>query len=160
MCIAYLRTQALWQSFVPDSRRENHYCGPIQWGSTDVRSVDNISQFRDWVDDIDRYCWFNVHAYGKHRSLEIRLHTSTLEDAKVCNWVKAHTRFVDWVANGGDINRLVGTLQEQFAVLSEIWADESLSEFYCERAAKWGTDLTPVKSIPIPTPLFDLLEVS
>jgi hypothetical protein len=163
VCIAYLRTQALWQSFVPNSRRTNRYCDRIEWNTDDIQGIDTLNQFRLWAGNLDRYRWFNVASYAIHLSLEVRLHTSTLHEDKVCNWIKAHCRFVDWIANGGDINRFVGTLPEQFAVLREIWADDELADFYLARAAKWGTDLAPLPlplPLPLPTSLFDLLEVT
>jgi hypothetical protein len=143
VALAYLRTEEIWQSFVPEARRENQYCQSIRWSASEVRAVESKDKFRYWASGQDRYQWFNVHSYPCHGSLEIRLHTGTLDSDKVCNWVKAHLRFVDWVVNGGDINRLTGTIQERFAVLSEIWADDDLTAFYVERARKFGTDLAP-----------------
>ena len=135
---AYLRAEGVFQALVPESRRQNHYCQSIQWSASEVRMIDDSADFRQWAGGQDRYQWFNVHSYVCHKSLEIRLHSSTLEADKVCNWVKAHLRFVDWIVNGGDINRLTGTTQERFAVLSEIWADDELSAFYVERTGNSG----------------------
>lgn len=140
---AYLLTQRVWQSFVSASRRNNHYCGSIEWSYTDIA---NANDFRDWADGWDRYCWFNVASYAVHGTFEIRLHTASLNAEKVNNWVKAHTRFIDKVAGMtiGEVRAMFAgkTAQELFDALVDIWGDEELSHFYRRRAELFGTSYT------------------
>ena len=37
VALAYIRMESVWQSFVPDSRRDNHYCGRIRWSASAIR---------------------------------------------------------------------------------------------------------------------------
>jgi len=62
-----------------------------------MNEIENRYGFGNW----DRYHWLNLDSIDKHGTIEIRLHSSTLDANKVCNWVKAHLRFVDWVVDGG-----------------------------------------------------------
>ena len=137
VAFAYWATEKLWGRFVPTSRRKNSYCGPIEW-QVGVLLTDLSMVVRNYR----RYCWLNLAALSDHRTIEIRLHTSTLDADKVTNWVKAHLRFVEW-AMTQTIERIervfTGTLQQQFNALCGIWGDDSLSEFYADRAHKWGT---------------------
>jgi hypothetical protein len=91
-----------------------------------------------------RYAWLNVAAYDAHGTLEVRLHTSTLEGEKVCNWVAAHTRFIDKVRNmtWKEIDALFGdSVESGFAGLSKVWNDSELTDYYAGRAEKFGTNV-------------------
>jgi hypothetical protein len=151
VCYAYHKTYCAWSSFVPEKRRENHYCREHCWTTLDL---DEISDFEGWnrfakggtwnyrSDATDRYAWINVKAYARHGTLEVRLHTATLEQGKICNWVKAHARFIDCVRNltFKQIDSLFGdNAHTQFNGLSKIWKDGDLTDFYAKRAAKFGT---------------------
>ena len=141
VAIGYKMTEVLWHSFVPTDRRKNHYCQSIPWTASDMADCTTRHDFGQW----ERYIWVNLCAISKHGTIEIRLHSSTLDARKVANWAKAHLRFVDWIIDGGDIESLSGDTQEQFDALSAIWNDDDLARFYAGRAGKFGTDLTPRK---------------
>lgn len=136
---AYAKTQSVWQSFVRRTRRENHYCKALVWGCNDVRytsAVDGLPGASG------RYHWFNLRAYQRHRTFEVRLHTGTLNSDKVCNWIKAHTRFADWASahSFDEIDAMFsGSADERFAALAEIWDDSELTEYYRGRAGAFGT---------------------
>jgi hypothetical protein len=72
-CIAQARIMNAWleamQELVPLSRRENTYC---QFG---------ISQ-------TSRYRAVNVLSYQAHKTLEIRLHSATLDYTKILAWIR------------------------------------------------------------------------
>ena len=141
VAIGYKMTEALWHSFVPTDRRKNHYCQSIPWSASDIDDCTTRRDFERW----ERYIWVNLCAISKHGTIEIRLHSSTLDARKVANWAKAHLRFVDWIVDGGDIESLTGDKQAQFNALSAIWNDEDLARFYAGGAGKFGTDLTARK---------------
>lgn len=104
-----------------------------------------------WIDDMACRCrgpnvsamylfhWLNLCALNPHGTIEIRLHTSTLDPNKVTNWIKAHLRFVDCIL-AHDV-AIPNDLQSQFELLCEIWDDESLAEFYAACAERFGTIL-------------------
>jgi hypothetical protein len=140
---AYLKTQNLWLRFASESRRENHYCQHIDWDSETIDRQETTGDFYNFAQNLDRYQWCNFAAYAEHSTVEIRLHTSTLDEDKISNWVKAHARFIDWAVSATDeeIDGLPSNLSAQFDMLCEIWADESLAVFYRRRAKKFGTTL-------------------
>lgn len=65
--------------FVHPSRRINEYCSPIALGSPRGH----------------RYLWFNLEAYTKYRTIEIRLHHGTTRPRRVKEWVVFCLAFVE-----------------------------------------------------------------
>lgn len=57
------------RELLPPSRRENNYC-------------------RFGVRQNDRYCAVNVASWSKHRTIEVRCHSATLDYTKVLAWVR------------------------------------------------------------------------
>jgi len=143
VALAYRLTQQLWARFVSESRRGNYYCKPLEYAPSTAEGVETREDWDSFVDRCgDRYKWANWQAYRAHGTVEIRLHTSTLDPEKICNWVKAHLRFVDWaIAHDESEIRESLThyeLDSQFGALAEIWADPALADFYAARAKKFG----------------------
>lgn len=142
-CIAYAYalTAKLWASFVPKSRRENYFCGPQTYRAD---APVNAESFRTFCYSTERYTWVNWRAFLRHRTVELRIHTGTVDADKVCNWVKAHTRFIDW-ASKQSIESLqylaMYTVDELFDVLVHVIDDEELAYYLANRAAKFGTTL-------------------
>ena len=107
--------------------------------------MDDWREFVDCGPAHDRYCGVNLHAYSDHNTIEIRIHSATLDADKVINWVKAHIRFVDGVKDltmaqvahrfGGD------NLQKKYDSLAWILADEKLSTYLAERTGNSGLHL-------------------
>jgi len=60
-------------SLVPESRRSNSFC---KLGKTDRNSSDR------------RYYAINTESMKKHKTIEVRLHSGTVEFEKITNWVK------------------------------------------------------------------------
>ena len=142
---AYLKTYDVWSSFVRPTRRTNHYCRQItDWNRHDLNRINDQIGWNQFVSEQDRYVWFNVSSYRVHKTFEIRLHTSTLNKNKVCNWIMAHARFVDYVKNMSfaQIDRkFAGDIKAKFRALSGIWDDTELSDYYAGRAYKFGTNV-------------------
>ena len=129
----YILTEEIWQSFVYSGRRDNRFCHPIE--NTEDEFPCSVST--------DRQCWLNLYALAQHGTIEIRLHTSTLNSEKVSNWIKAHLRFADWCEahTPNEIGRaFCGPMQDKFDALCDIIGPE-LGEFYAARAVKFGTPL-------------------
>jgi hypothetical protein len=155
IALAYLLTQSVWTRFFSRSRRSNDYCGAIEWSYSDITELDTIRDWKRFVDGRDRYSWFNVASYydsngdKNHGTFEIRLHSASLNAEKVCNWVKAHTRFIDAVSKMtvAEIRATFANKSEQtiFDAMVGMWNDAELAHFYRRRAELFGTELT-VKS--------------
>ena len=137
---AYRATQAVWHSFVESHRVSNTYCYEPRWTCDDL--IDYHGPFRQFVSDriSGRYSWINLNAYSYHTTFEVRLHHATLDEDEVCNWVKAHTRFVDWATTlglAGVKEKLDGMdSNEMFDFIArEVWRDEALRDYYAAKAA-------------------------
>jgi hypothetical protein len=100
--------------------------------------------FYEWCCDViqgERYNWVNWYAYTRHKTVEIRHHSATLNATKSVNWIKAHTRFIDAVVSMSKaevVRSLAGrNVFDQFNVISDWWDDSDLSQFYKNRAAQF-----------------------
>lgn len=140
VAIAYCLTARVWQAFMPESRRKNHYCADLQWSPEDVKRAPCFNEFCGIQ---GRYQWFNLAAYCEHRTFEVRLHCGTLNADKVINWVKAHTRFIDAISDMtvDQVEQTFAgrTVSELFRIIAELWDDEDLTRFYENRANEFGT---------------------
>jgi len=145
---AYKLTYDVWLAFVNSTRRNNHFCKTVEWGRINLEGLDSEEAWYHFSRNTDRYTWVNLAAYARHKTFEIRLHTATLDREKVCNWIKAHTRFIDWAVSK-TFDELEdcfhGSTKAKFRVLSAIWGDAALSDYYTARAAEFGVVLTPAK---------------
>jgi hypothetical protein len=138
---AYSATSSTWRTFVSSERREDHYCGPESWDCDEVVAQED---FADWMSKLDRYQWINLKAYAEHNTFEVRLHNGTIVADKVTNWVIAHLRFIDAVSK-----MTVAQVRAKFEgksawtnfwQISEIWDNDELTDFYANRAAKFGME--------------------
>lgn len=152
VAVGYALTADLWARFVTKKRAQNRYCEPLPYSSGDLRNW----SFRDILDSTeDRYHWLNWHAYNRHKTVEVRLHSGTTNADKVNNWVMIHTRFVDalaampesevWATFEGK------SIEDQFDALMRLAGDAKLRKYYRKRAAKHGRpvvegDATPAKA--------------
>jgi hypothetical protein len=141
IALAYCLTEAFWFACVDDSRQNNYYCQPTTYeGHTHWTADDIIAYGRPRPDC--RYVWANWKAYTKHKTLEIRLHQGTFNGRAVCNWIKAHLRFVEAVRlmTVGQIVRTFGgkTLKAQMRNMRDIWRDDELADYYAKKAGIEG----------------------
>jgi hypothetical protein len=60
------------KEILPKSRRDNYFC------DKDVNTLDS------W----DRYAFVNLAAYKRHKTLEIRGHSGTIDADKILKWIK------------------------------------------------------------------------
>ncbi len=144
---AYNLTYNVWSAFVSETRRARYYCAPSKWTCDDVI---NAADLYHWMGKNDRYQWFNTASYSEHTTLEVRLHPGAISGSKVANWVVAHIRFIDAVSKM-TVEEVRATFEGQsaesnFAAISEIWNDAELTNFYAERARKFGNELAPFLS--------------
>lgn len=69
-----VKSQRLLYSMVPKSRYNNDYCKPNLRGN----SMESYS---------GRYWGINPASYGEHKTIEIRLHSGTVNAEKINNWI-------------------------------------------------------------------------
>jgi hypothetical protein len=150
---AYYKTYSLWCSFVGDSRCCNRMCASPNYSIDDILDIHNAEDWDYFVAHRDRFEFINWRAYLVHSTLEVRLHDASLDAEEICNWVKCHARFIDFVSSCSlnDLKDLLScSLTGQFEVLSDIIGKE-LSEYYGARAARLAKpvkiNLTSVESM-------------
>lgn len=102
---------------VPKSRLNNHYC------KTGVSEMSGC-----------RYFAVNLTAFEKHKTIEIRLHSSTTSFEKIKNWLKVVSAIF---SNSVKTESKVGSLQEFFAYIG---ADSGLKKYIIERAEKFHSE--------------------
>ncbi len=149
VALAYMCTYDIFGRMVHKRRAENHFCCAHQgWDYAKIMT----SELRDMVVGLTnggqtRYYWANWLSYQKHKTVEIRLHSGTLNYTKITNWVKLHLRFVDWAAeqNSWDLWKMLhgrpawGTISEILAK-DKVW-DEELIDYVRARCAHFGRPL-------------------
>lgn len=152
---AYSLTSKAWGSFVSQKRRDNDYCLPLDWGFSEIAEIETLDDFMAFADKCEdnRYQWLNLASYAKRKggngprkTIEIRLHSGSLDSTKLCNWIIAHLRFIEGVMNMtmAEVERTFAGLDGygQFRALSKVWDNAELSAYYSARAAKFGTNYT------------------
>jgi len=137
---AYHKTYSLWCHFVSDYRCTNHMCAAPSYSVEDILDISNAEDWDYFVAARDRFEFVNWRAYLVHGTIEIRIHDASLNAEEICNWVKCHARFIDFVGScsRNDIKDLFSCgFGQQFQVLSDIIGKE-LSKYYAERAYRHG----------------------
>ncbi len=144
IALAYHYTRKLWHEFIDPKRYDAEYCmmntGERQhfWGHKECIDGDDKPFCGD------RYVWCNWRAFDKHGTVEIRSHHATLDGDEVCNWVKAHTRFIDHIIGmtTGEITRLFGgeDTDNQFSEFEHMWDDDNLSAYYVNRRIQYSNN--------------------
>lgn len=91
----YQKLESVIDSFMPNSRRGNNsrWCHSLQ-------GVDfsRCTTKRDVYDAMhgDRYYKVNAVAYSRHKTIEFRQHSGTVEYEKISNWVKFLAKLVEY----------------------------------------------------------------
>jgi hypothetical protein len=94
--IAYLMTRDFWLNNVTEDRHYNSYCGE---NAFNVAQILGVTDFNWFASGQPRYEWFNVAAYTKYKTFEIRLHQGSINTDQICNWIRIHALFVDWAVS-------------------------------------------------------------
>lgn len=107
--------QPLLYKMAPKTRKKSQYCKPVRTKSlTSARNSSN------------RYVGINATALRKYRTIEIRLHSSTLDPRKILNWVDLLTRIIDAPLMPKTVSS-VGGLKKQ------VWLPAQLAGYLMER---------------------------
>lgn len=133
VCKAYKATEDFWNSIVDSSRDDGTWCKRLDdhsWQADELDDCEDLDDFERWAGYKCRYKWFNPAAYSRHSTLEIRLHHETLGGNAVCNWIAAHIRFVEYVANYGHSEFVGKSNQAIMRIMRDkIWND-GLADYY------------------------------
>jgi hypothetical protein len=89
----YRLTFNLWQHLVREDRWHNTFCERPNYSSQMLRDTHNFTLFEQRM---CRYQFVNLRAFHDHRTYELRGYQGTLDHHEICNWIKAHLRFVDF----------------------------------------------------------------
>jgi hypothetical protein len=157
MALGYLITRKLWGAFVASSRVNSKYCLPH---TTAVAGLFKKKP-QDILDRLTkneaRFRWINWQSYALHTTLEVRLHQGTLLYEKIANWVKAHTRFIDWCSSGERpcrrVWRELGSRRGSGKVMleflgEEVWKDPGLAAWFAGRAKQLKHGMAIVQGAP------------
>ncbi len=125
---AYRQTYKIWESMVAVERRGKHWCQAPDYSLADVLEGTNID---DFCSEGDRYEFVNLFAYECHSTFEIRGYQGTLNAPVICNWIKAHLRFVDAVQDKSfeELDEMFGKPRRAFRSIRRILG-AALSRFY------------------------------
>jgi hypothetical protein len=136
---AYRATQELWISFVDSSRDDSNYSHRARWALDDLSP--HAGSFDSFLHNhtTSRYEWANFRAYLSHTTVKIRLHHGSIDGDEICNWIKAHTRFMDWATTTGyaGVKEALDGLDFMGLfdfIVDEVWKDDSLSIYYQGRS--------------------------
>ena len=85
-------------SFMPKSRRDynNYYCLSIRHALNNnefkkAKTIQNLSRYMG----NERYSKINLQSYVRYGTVEFRQHSGSVNDEKICNWIKFCVEFVD-----------------------------------------------------------------
>ena len=88
LALSYKHIEPLIDSFMPRSRRDNRYCKSMR--SLSEARINEASTIHDLQRAFgsDRYYKVNLEAYSRHRTVEFRQHSGTINFAKMEKWIR------------------------------------------------------------------------
>lgn len=97
---AYRNDEKYFFYALPDSRLSNTYCKPwSDYGTRRCRADENPF---DWYSNqLGRRSSLNFKSYAIRNTLEFRMHSGTVEWAKISSWILITQRWIDLATKGG-----------------------------------------------------------
>lgn len=122
LALSYKHIEQLIDSFMPESRRNNRYCRALN-GIDDhiIRNADTISELQRAFRN-DRYYKLNLEAFSRHRTVEFRQHSGTIDFTKMEKWIH--------FLNGLIIFAKTGTLPQRATLERLSFLDEKEKLFF------------------------------
>jgi hypothetical protein len=146
---AYLKADRVWRLLINSFRANDcQYCTAPRYNRRQLEAISNAEEFETFCYNSNRYSSLNVQAYTKFGTYEIRSYQGTVDATEICNWVKAHLRFVEWAkdktfAEIDDAFR--GSDAACWESVKSILGDIELNRFYGRiRRGRLGTARQPV----------------
>lgn len=95
LILSYKHAETEIDKFMPASRRgnSNTYCRSLRgFSDEDIRSAESIESLQRLFGS--RYMKVNLEAYSRHRTVEFRQHSGTINFTKIENWVRFLGRMI------------------------------------------------------------------
>jgi hypothetical protein len=126
----YLVFNDIMTSFVPKDRRGNHYCKDLttKYNFDEILKIKSYEDFdKVWYKTTNmthvkqlkgnkyhesRYYMVNFHSLTKHKTIEIRSHSGTLNKRKIARWLLLHQTIFDKVVNDNNIMEFLAHCNE------------------------------------------------
>ena len=95
---------------LPKSRKTGAWRKPTKSKSITDRSINRAN----------RYSGINKKSLHTHRTIEVRMHSATLDHTKISNWIKILTHIVDAEMNRPTATRSLGDLSNWTKIQGEL----------------------------------------
>lgn len=128
----YAALERTIDSFMPPSRRHNQYCRSMRvcdWNAK-IESAANLRMLESAVTGGSRYFKLNSQSYWRHKTVEFRQHSGSVEFEKVRNWILFCARFVEFSRRN--------TVETGRKTELKKFLDADLVNYYNNRAAKFA----------------------
>jgi hypothetical protein len=125
LLINYAKLEDTIDAFMPHSRRgnANTYCKSLKDDVNKVKEASSLEQIATRIGT--RYKKINTQAYARHKTIEFRQHSGTIEFMKIKNWIL----FLHNLVEASKIKILTNTSLESLAEFNQ----EDIITFYAER---------------------------
>lgn len=129
LIINYQRLESEIDSFMPPSRRDNHYCQDLRFVNRRIiENADSVYELKTYFQT--RYRKLNLASYTRHKTVEFRHHSGTVEFEKIKNWILFLNGLVEFSADGE-------VAQPQFSEF-EKFTPQTTFEYLKTRKAKFA----------------------
>ncbi|MBO6102073.1 MAG: amidoligase family protein [Opitutales bacterium] len=128
----YATLESIIDSFMPPSRRDNRFCQSMRVGGWrgKIGSARTLQDLESKITGRSRYFKLNSQSYWRHRTVEFRQHSGSVEFEKVKNWILFCARFVEFSKKNAVQSGEKAELKK--------FLDSDLINFYDNRAAKFA----------------------
>lgn len=125
LLINYAKLENTIDAFMPESRRgnTNYYCRSLKEDINKVKTASSLEQIATRIGT--RYKKINTQSYARHKTIEFRQHSGTIEFTKIKNWIL-------FLHNLVEVSKLKILNNVNLEALAEFNQDEIIS-FYTER---------------------------
>lgn len=92
---SWIENEKHFLGVLPNSRQNNSYASP--WRQSSLRPARVDDDFRNWYSQcgLGRRCTMNFQSYWTRKTVEIRMHSGSVEYEKISNWLIATQLYVD-----------------------------------------------------------------
>ncbi len=147
LAYAYHITYPLWSQFISEERSGDSMCGRPRYSKSEIEKIptEDYEGWEYFVAERDRFDAINWRAFLVHGTIELRLLNGTLDSELICNWIKAHTRFIDFVTKQSIDDLYLffcGDDYYQFTALTEIIGTK-LANYYSDLASGFSNSVRP-----------------
>lgn len=88
VALSYKRIESEINNFMPTSRHDNSYCRSMRTISeTSIRNATSIQELQRGAFLSTRYFKINPQSYNRHKTIEFRQHSGTINYDKISNWI-------------------------------------------------------------------------